>query len=211
MVQGERMKKKLGLYKKGNLPVYGLFLIGFLAGVILPNLAWKYDWSQKTAASIYLLTSFADKNLEKQKYMLHVLRLRGSQFLIPAFCGLSVFGITFSVVEIVLIGFQTGFLMTASILQFGLQGGIIGIGAMFPQYILYFPCYFYLMKMVYEQSAEIWKNHGLFPTEISRYFVKILLCGVLYAGGIVLEIWCNPPVMEILMKSLNIFGTADIS
>ena len=94
MVQGERMKKKLGLYKKGNLPVYGLFLIGFLAGVILPNLAWKYDWSQKTAASIYLLTSFADKNLEKQKYMLHVLRLRGSQFLIPVFCGLSVFGIT---------------------------------------------------------------------------------------------------------------------
>ncbi len=202
------MKKKLGLYKKGDLPVYGLFLLGFLTGTILPNLAWKYDWSQKTAASIYLLTSFADRNLEKQKYMLHVLKLRGSQFLIPAFCGLSVFGVTLSVVEMLFIGFQAGFLMTVSILQFGLQGGVIGIGAMFPQYILYFPCYFYLMKIVYGESAEIWKNHGLFPTEISRYFIKILLCGVMYIGGMILEIWCNPPVMEVLMKSLNIFGSA---
>lgn len=202
------MKKKLGLYKKGDLPVYGLFLLGFLTGTILPNLAWKYDWSQKTAASIYLLTSFADRNLEKQKYMLHVLKLRGSQFLIPAFCGLSVFGVTLSAVEMLFIGFRAGFLMTVSILQFGLQGGVIGIGAMFPQYILYFPCYFYLMKIVYGESAEIWKNHGLFPTEISRYFIKIFLCGVMYIGGMVLEIWCNPPVMEVLMKSLNIFGSA---
>lgn len=200
------MKKRLELYKRGKLPVHWIFLIGFLAGTILPDLAWKFDWNQKTAASVYLLASFADKTLEKKEYFFQVLRMRGSQFLITAFCGLSVFGVTLSVIETLLMGFQTGLLMTVSILQFGLQGGVIGIGIMFPQYILYFPCYYWLLKLVYGQSMEIWKNHGLFPTEISRYIMGIVLCGLMCIAGMILEIWCNPPVLEVLMKSLKIFG-----
>ena len=92
LVQGEDMKKRLELYRRGSLPVYWLFFFGFLAGVVIPNVMWKYEWHQKTAASLYLLAAFADNSLDKGEYFLQVLKMRGSVFLISALCGVSVFG-----------------------------------------------------------------------------------------------------------------------
>lgn len=199
------MKKRLEIYRRGELPAYVLFLAGFLAGVIIPNLMWKFEWNQKTAASVYLLSAFTDRTLEKNEYFFHVLKTRGSMFLISAFCGISVFGVPLAVTGTLYMGFQAGILMTMSILQFGLQGGLIGVGAMFPQYIVYFPCFFWLLSLVYRQSMEIWKNRGLLLPEVSGYALRVLVCMFLCLGGIVLETWCNPPVMEVLMKSLKLF------
>ena len=144
LVQGEDMKKRLELYRRGSLPVYWLFFFGFLAGVVIPNVMWKYEWHQKTAASLYLLAAFADNSLDKGEYFLQVLKMRGSVFLISALCGVSVFGAPLAVMGILYMGVRTGLLLTMSILQFGLQGGIVGLGALFPQYLLYFPCFFWL-------------------------------------------------------------------
>lgn len=205
LVQGEIMKKRRNLAYNGELPVYGIFFAGFLAGVLFPNLMWKFAWRQKTAASMYLLAAFADHSLEKGEYFLEVLRMRGSMFLIAAFSGISVFGVPLAVMGALYLGFQTGMLMTVSILQFGLQGGVIGLGAMFPQYLFYFPCFFLLLRLIYMQSLEIWRNRGLFPQSIIGHVFRILGCAGLCLGGILLETWCNPPVMEVLMKSLKLF------
>lgn len=199
------MKKRLGIYEKGKLPVYWLFVAGFLGGVLLPNLIWKFEWHQKTAASVYLLSAIADKSLEKGEYFLRVLKMRGSEFLISAFCGVSIFGVPLAVMGALYMGFQTGLLLTVSILQFGLQGGLVGAGAMFPQYLLYFPCFFWLFRLMYRQSLEIWRNRGLLLPEVSGYVMGALLCGGGILGGMVLEAWCNPPVMEVLMRSLKLF------
>ena len=83
LVQGEDMKKRLELYRRGSLPVYWLFFFGFLAGVVIPNIMWKYEWHQKTAASLYLLAAFADNSLDKGEYFLQVLKMR--EFYIWAF------------------------------------------------------------------------------------------------------------------------------
>ena len=193
-----------GFQGKG-FPAYGLFFAGFLAGVLLPNLIWRFRWSQKTTASMYLLTAFSDRTLEKKEYFLYVLKTRGSLFFIASFCGVSVFGVPLAVAGMLYMGLQAGMLLTLSILQFGLQGGLIGVGAMFPQYLLYFPCFFYLMELVYTQSLEIWKNRGLLLPKVSDYVFRIMICAAALAGGMLLETWCNPPVMEILMKSLKLF------
>ena len=205
LVQGEDMKKRLELYRRGSLPVYWLFFFGFLAGVVIPNVMWKYEWHQKTAASLYLLAAFADNSLDKGEYFLQVLKMRGSVFLISALCGVSVFGAPLAVMGILYMGVRTGLLLTMSILQFGLQGGIVGLGALFPQSLLYFPCFFWLMWLIYRQSLEIWKSRGLIAGEVSSYAFRVLLCAVVCMGGILLETWCNPPVMEVLMKSLELF------
>ncbi|WP_274422434.1 stage II sporulation protein M [Blautia sp. XA-2221] len=199
------MKKRLELYRRGRLPVYWLFFFGFFMGVIIPNVMWKYEWHQKTAASLYLLAAFADSSLDKSEYFWQVLKMRGNVFLISALCGVSVFGAPLAVMGILYMGVRTGLLLTMSILQFGLQGGIVGLGAMFPQYLLYFPCFFWLMWLVYRQSLEIWKSRGLISGEVSVYALRVFLCTVVFLGGVLLETWCNPPVMEVLMKSLDLF------
>ena len=37
----------------GRFPAEILFMIGFFAGNVLPNLIWKMEWKQKTLASFY--------------------------------------------------------------------------------------------------------------------------------------------------------------
>ena len=58
---------------------------------------------------------------------------------------------------------------------------------------------------IYRQSLETWKNQGRMSADITGYIGRILLCGLGYSLGILLEIYCNPKVMEFLMKNISIF------
>ena len=64
----------------GRFPAELLFMTGFFAGNVLPNLIWKMEWKQKTLASFYLIRSFAGKDISGGAYFLEVLRRRGGFF-----------------------------------------------------------------------------------------------------------------------------------
>ena len=196
LVEGEDMKIRSETYQRKGLPVYGIFLAGFLIGVLLPNFMWRFEWSQKTTASMYLLTAFSDRALEKKEYFFYVLKTRGSLFLIASLCGVSVFGVPLAVIGMLYMGLQAGMLLTLSVLQFGLQGGLIGAGAMFPQYLLYFPCFFYLLNLVYVQSLEIWKNRGLLLPDVSDYFLRVIICACIFAGGMLCLLYTSDAADE---------------
>ena len=87
----------------------------------------------------------------------------------------------------------------------GFHGGLIGIGLMFPQFIIYVPCFFAVSKNVYEYSMRIWKNHSSFSGQVSTYIVKMLICAVVLCAGILSEVYCNPVIMKILIQNLKIF------
>ncbi len=190
LVQGEDMKKRLELYRRGSLPVYWLFFFGFLAGVVIPNVMWKYEWHQKTAASLYLLAVFADNSLDKGEYFLQVLKMRGSVFLISALCGVSVFGAPLAVMGILYMGVRTGLLLTMSILQFGLQGGIVGLGALFPRVPLILSLLFLAdvadIPAVFGNLEEPWADcrRGILLC-VSRSFMRGGLYGRNFAGNLV--------------------------
>ena len=92
-----------------------------------------------------------------------------------------------------------------SILQFGLQGGIVGASLLFPQYLVYIPCLFYLMAAVYSRSLEIWRSRGFFPGKVFGYVLQVFFCGLAYTAGIFLEVFLNPKIVEIVMRNLKIF------
>ena len=81
----------------GRFPAEILFLTGFLAGTILPNIVWKMEWKQKTLASFYLIRNFAEKDISGGGYFMEVLRRRGGFFIILFLCGFTVFGVPLSV------------------------------------------------------------------------------------------------------------------
>lgn len=59
-----------------------LFMAGFLIGMILPDIAWKMEWHQKTISAMYLLRSFAAGSEAGVEYFLQVLGMRGSVYLL---------------------------------------------------------------------------------------------------------------------------------
>lgn len=198
-------KKRLRFRGTGKFPAGILFLCGFLLGTLLPNVLWRMEWQQKTMASVYLLSAFAGRGVSGREYFLEVLRMRGSYFLLCVLCGFSVFGVPLAVVGMLLLGCEIGALLTMSILQFGLAGGAVGLGLILPQYVIYLPATMYVMALVYEQSLDIWKNHGIFPQKTYRYSVRACGAALVYFGGILLESWLNPWVVENVLGKLKFF------
>ena len=95
--------------------------------------------------------------------------------------------------------------LTMSVLQFGLQGGLVGAGLLFPQYLFYIPSVFYLCDQSYRQSMKIWKNKGMITGSVSRYFLQVILSGIFYLLGMLTEVYCNPIVLEWLLEKVGIF------
>lgn len=199
------MRENIRKYKKTYFPAVWIYSGSFLLGILIPNIIWKTAWNQKAAASIYLLSIFAGKDLEDQKYFIQVLKMRASIFILAALCGITVFGVVVAIVGLLGSGLLLGMVLTMSVLEFGLPGCAVGIGLVFPQYIFYIPCMLLLFTEIYRQSLETWKNQGRMSADITGYTGRILLCGLGYSLGILLEIYCNPKVMEFLMKNISIF------
>lgn len=199
LVQGEEMRRK------NNFPALILFLAGFLAGNILPDVLWRMKWQQKTIASVYFLTTFTTGGITGTEYLKEIFKYRGSIWGISILCGFSVFGAPLAVLETWLLGAYTGAILAVSILQFGLMGGATGIGLLMPQYLFYIPAALYAMKQVWGISAGIWKNKGLFPDKIGNYMIKTGLASVVYLAGMLSECYLNPWIVEKLLKYIKIF------
>lgn len=198
------MEKKIKKSKKGRLAVWRLFLAGFLLGVLVPDILWKIQWQQKTVMSMYLLASFVGSEVPGSDYFIQVLKMRGAYFLLAFFCGISIFGVPLAVLGAFFMGMEIGMLLAVSILQFGLWGGVVGIGLLFPQYCIYLPVGAYFFSLIYNQSRDVWKNKGLIPAKVYRYLGKSCFWGIIYILGIFVEIYCNPFVVEFLVEKLKI-------
>lgn len=182
-----------------------LFLLGFLVGTVLPNLLWKMQWKQETVHVFYLLGAFAGEDVSGKEYFLQVLAQRGGWLFICMLCGFSVFGVPVSVLTMLGEGIKTGAILSMSILQFGFVGGAAGLALLFPHEIVYLIVFFYFMRQVYNLSLNCWKGRGLFPQGISGYCLGFLRWGILYMGGILLEIYVNPWFVKETVKILDFF------
>ena len=120
----------------GRFPAELLFMTGFFAGNVLPNLIWKMEWKQKTLASFYLIRSFAGKDISGGAYFLEVLRRRGGFFLLLFLCGFTIFGVPLTVAYMLFLGMETGMILALSVLEFGIYGGVAGAGLLMPQYLV---------------------------------------------------------------------------
>ena len=104
-----------------KFPALILFLLGFLAGNLIPNIIWKAKWQQKTWASVYFLSTFAGKDTGNIEYLKEILKYRGVFYLLNIICGFSVFGAPLAVITLLGSGLYAGMIMTVSILEFGLE------------------------------------------------------------------------------------------
>lgn len=198
-------KSRFKIRKKREFPFGILLLGGFLLGSMLPNLLWRAQWRQNTTASLYLLFCFADRSVSGIEYFLEVLRIRGGFVLLCVLCGVTIFGVPLSFLAVILTGVEIGTLLTMSVLQFGAAGGVVGLGLLFPQFVVYLPSLMCLMEMVYKESGGVWKNQGIFPEKTTSYFLWCLLLTAIYFVGILLETVLNPFVVEKLMEYIKIF------
>lgn len=197
------MEMRRSAYKKENLLGYHLFEIGFLTGIILPNIMYKMKWQQSTVSALYMIGLFAGES--SKEYLLQVLKVRGSMFVLAMCSGMTIFGVPTAVLGMLLTGLYISMVLTVSVLQLGFNGGLVGAALLFPQYVVYVPCLFYSLDLIYTNSKDIWKKKTFFSGRVTGYIIQMLLCGSLLLVGILLEVYCNPIITKILITNLKIF------
>lgn len=197
------MKKRSRFRTCKKIPVYYFGIIGFVIGILLPNIMYKMEWHQNTISAIYLLGIFSAES--SREYLWYVLKMRGVVFFLAACSGITVFGMMTAALGMFLMGMTVSMVLTISVLQFGLNGGMIGAALLFPQYIIYLPCLVRSFELIYLNSAYMWKNKKFVSDKIPLYILHMAICGFVYMFGMLLEVYCNPLITNILIENLKIF------
>ena len=91
MVQGEAMEKLLCIKTKTTFPGMALLLFGFLAGMIIPNLVYRFTWKQQAFSAVYLLGTYGRTAAYGKEYLYQIIGMRGGMFLLTLLCGFTVF------------------------------------------------------------------------------------------------------------------------
>lgn len=199
------MKKRIRIKRKNRNPISVLFVVGFLLGVLVPNLMWRQIYAQADIVSTYLTELLGDLNVKDRIYLFDVIRKRGGIAVITAVMGMSIFGIPLSMWAISLQAFEFGSILTCSILQFGIQGGLIGMALLFPHGLLYFTGMFGICHNVFQKSAETWKNDNIFNKCLYSYWIKMFVFGLSICMGIILEVYGSPIFIKFILKNFEIF------
>ena len=206
LVQGEKMKRKIRVKRAQSNPIYWLFIVGFLLGVLVPNIMWKEVYTQADLVSAYLLECLGNIESEQSALSYEVIQKRTWSALLVSLCGISVFGVPVSVLIITCLGFEFGSILTSSILQFGMQGGLVGSVLIFPHGFLYTAGMFGVCTLSYRKSLEAWHTQSVFNRELYKYIGKSFLFLLLIGAGMALEIYCSPELLKIILKNLKIFS-----
>ena len=189
--------------KKNQMEI--LFVIGFVTGVILPNLLWKTELEANGLPGLYLLTRVSQGMPANPEYFLYVLKTRGAVYALCMLCGRAVFGVPVSVVAGIWMGFLMGAVLTVSLLEFGVEGMFLAGVLFFPQYVIYIPVSLGLYRRSFQLSLRCWKNQRLSFGERKEYGAFCAFAGALLAAGMALESYVNPILIEMVLNKLHFF------
>lgn len=190
--------------KKNQMEI--LFVVGFVLGVVLPNLLWKVELEENGLPGLYLLTRVSRGVPANPEYFFYVLKTRGSLYVLCMLCGLSIFGLPVSIVASVWIGFLMGAVLTVSLLEFGVEGLFLAGVLCFPQYVVYVPVSLSLYQRSFRCSVKCWKNQRLTVQERREYGVFCAVTAGLLAVGMFLESYMNPVLIEMVVDKLHFFS-----
>lgn len=186
----------------GRVPVWQLFVAGFLAGILI----------MKIGESILLEKTgiFDEEVLYHMKYMTvdhnalfcYVLRKRLLTVLILAVLSTTYLGMAVCMGTALWYGAAAGGVLAVMVLRYGIKGILLAAASLFPHYLIYFPVIF--MLLAWGESVYVGIYHRIGAETEQNLLIKktgqlAAIIGMTVAGC-ALEGYVNPEVFLSLLK-----------
>lgn len=175
----------------------GCFALGLVGGILFANLAYPCRNGQNQMLELYALTQIGSKKNRSTGYFWYLLENRmfaNAFFLLTGLTGAARFVV---VVAGIWMGFLAGAAGSLLILEQGLRGFGIFLGALFPQIFLYFPAVALLMTKIYKERGNLWKK----PARVIKMYLLTGTIGtILCLAGVFLEAYVHPVWMRWLLE-----------
>lgn len=196
--------------KIGNRPpLVHLFIIGFALGVIIMNLNQRNLLIDTGVLDEYTLFHLKYINIDADVFFFYILGKRFQSLfwillLSTTYLGIIiVWGYAFGV------GVSFGLLLSASIIRYGIKGIALVFIGIFPQQLLMFPMFIFLLYMAYEICLSIYFKDlytGSFLLKSQQTFWKrvmyIFFISLVMFFACILESYVNP---KLLLEFLKVF------
>ena len=185
------MKKNLRLFLL-------LYLAGFAAGILAPNLLIRKTGYETSLLSVYLAAAPSGEN---RLLFWKLLFRRGGFFFVGAVCGVTVLGFFLMSVSLLWAGFMGGNLITLFLTALGIKGMGIGILCLFPQILFYIPGWFLYFFAVTQMSQKSFTGYRRDKEDYQAYFFFLSMAGALLILGIWTESYVNQKILCYILEN----------
>lgn len=197
----------IGLQKEENgndgLKRSGYFaLLAFLAGIVSANLMGQELLISDGILNTYYMEQYLQGSVDSTALFGRIFLERLQMILLLLVAGRLIRSkILFLLTEGVMAG-TFGFLMVAAITNLGMNGILIVICALLPQWLFYLAALglFFLFRMKWEKSPARYGSPGAQMRQASEHIVGYALLFFILLLGMMLETYLNPVIMKQILK-----------
>lgn len=180
----------------------GLFIAGFLAGIVGVNLWGKEDIRQAGILSTYYISQYKYLKIDSGALFFYLLFRRIKWPLLLWVLGFTAAGLPAALLYGVWLGASAGIVLTVGVMKMGLAGLLFCLGAMLPQNIIYLPVTAVFLYLICQKSKEHYQKGKIAGGwHWDRYYAaaagSVLLLLVL---GILTESYVNPFILRQLLR-----------
>lgn len=190
--------------EKGKLPLTYLFLAGIFLGMILVNFGKKVLLADTGMLNEEALYHMKYMTVDGNALFWYVMGIRlktlvGLVVLATTYLGLVAVGCA-----AVNYGVLAGMFLVSALMRYGVKGILLVITAIFPQYLIYGPAFFFLLIWCEQICRLIYFEKGARLGSRQFVLVKLLqLLGIIAViiTGCALESYVNPMILIKLLKN----------
>ena len=166
------------------------FVISFVIGILYINMIGKeqmisYDIFEKYNFEQYLVFV-----LERKEYLAYIIKLRLTPLIILGLLNITKLRKISAVLFVLWTGFLAGVFVAYGLLTFSLTTFVLCILGIVPHFVCYIAGYIIILNYMYSYPENRWNS------------VKTIFIIFVIAIGMILEIYINPIVMKLLIKTL---------
>ena len=202
------MGMRIGMYfagkrfGSGRLPVFQLFMAGFLIGILIMKIGENILLEKTGIFDEEVLYHMKYMTVDNNSLFCYVLRKRLLAVLVLAVLSTTYLGMAICVGAALWYGAAAGGLLAVMVLRYGMKGILLAAASLFPHYLIYFPAIFTLLAWGESVYGSIYHRIGL-ETEKNVLIKKTgqlaAIIGMTVAGC-ALEGYVNPEVFLSLLK-----------
>lgn len=170
--------------------ITAFYMVGFLVGILYANLISRQYIMASGIFSEYFLSQYAAIEVIAEEYLSYILQVRLVPIIVLVIFGQTRFRKPMVIFWLVWVGFSSGMLLVAAIVQLGAKGILLCVIGSTPQFVFYLLSYVVLLWYFYTYPASRW-NYGK--------TVFVILTLVL---GIASEAYVNPILMKMFINAM---------
>lgn len=179
----------------------GLFVMGFLAGIILLAVQ-KEEWLIDTGfLSEYALGPVKYMDIDHGLFFLYVCRQRIGTAIIILVLSTTYLGLIVNGLFFLWSGFTAGLFVYGAFFRYEWKGILLILGCVVPQQLVLVPGYLLLSIECMKICRKICFRE-LFMMKIPAFILRMILIFIVIFAGVILECYVNPEIMQMFLKFL---------